>query len=219
MAERRARNGRIAALLVAVPVLMGALAWASAPLYRLFCQVTGFGGTPGIAADAPQAAAGAASIEVRFNADIAPDLDWRFGPVERTVTVRLGEPALAFYRAVNLGREPVTGAATFNVTPLKAGPYFSKIDCFCFTEQRLGPGESADMPVSFFVDPAIAEDPGVRDVGTITLSYTFFRTEDEQRAAQTAQEQRRAAATAPDPERAAPAAQLAAINREQPHGG
>jgi len=202
MAERRARNARIAALLLLAPVSMGALAWASAPLYRLFCQVTGFGGTPGIAAEAPQAAPGATSIEVRFNADIAPDLDWRFGPVERAVTVRLGEPSLAFYRAVNLGREPVTGAATFNVTPLKAGPYFSKIDCFCFTEQRLGPGESADMPVSFFVDPAIAEDPGVRDVGTITLSYTFFRTEDEKRAA----------ATAPEP-------QLAAINREHPHGG
>ena len=178
MADRR-RNRRIAVALVAVPVAMGALAWASAPLYRLFCQVTGFGGTPGTAAEAPQAAADAPSIEVRFNADIAPDLDWRFGPVERAVTVRLGEPALAFYRAENLGDEPVTGAATFNVTPLKAGAYFSKIDCFCFTEQRLGPGESADMPVSFFVDPEIAEDPNVRDVGTITLSYTFFRSEEE----------------------------------------
>ena len=178
MADRR-RNRRIAAALVAVPMAMGALAWASAPLYRLFCQVTGFGGTPGIAAEAPQAAADAPSIEIRFNADIAPDLDWRFGPVERAVTVRLGEPALAFYRAENLGEEPVTGAATFNVTPLKAGAYFSKIDCFCFTEQRLGPGESADMPVSFFVDPEIADDPNVRDVGTITLSYTFFRSEEE----------------------------------------
>ena len=178
MADRR-RNRRIAAALVSVPIAMGALAWASAPLYRLFCQVTGFGGTPGIAAEAPQAAADAPSIEIRFNADIAPDLDWRFGPVERAVTVRLGEPALAFYRAENLGEEPVTGAATFNVTPLKAGAYFSKIDCFCFTEQRLGPGESADMPVSFFVDPEIADDPNVRDVGTITLSYTFFRSDEE----------------------------------------
>ncbi len=200
MADRRS-NRRIAAALVAVPVAMGALAWASAPLYRLFCQVTGFGGTPGIAAEAPQAAADAPSIEIRFNADIAPDLDWRFGPVERAVTVRLGEPTLAFYRAQNLGDEPVTGAATFNVTPLKAGAYFSKIDCFCFTEQRLGPGESADMPVSFFIDPAIAEDPNVRDVGTITLSYTFFRAQ-EPSAQAVAREQT-----------------LAALNREQPHGG
>ena len=210
MADRR-RNRRMAAALVAVPLAMGALAWASAPLYRLFCQVTGFGGTPGIAAEAPQAAADAPTIEIRFNADIAPDLDWRFGPVERAITVRLGEPALAFYRAENLGDEPVIGAATFNVTPLKAGAYFSKIDCFCFTEQRLGPGESADMPVSFFVDPEIAEDPNVRDVGTITLSYTFFRAE-EQSADSAAPKQQHADAAAQE--------QAAAVtDREQTHGG
>ncbi len=210
MADRR-RNRRIAALLVTVPLAMGALAWASAPLYRLFCQVTGFGGTPGTAAEAPQAAADAPSIEIRFNADIAPDLDWRFGPVERAVTVRLGEPALAFYRAENLGDEPVTGAAVFNVTPLKAGAYFSKIDCFCFTEQRLGPGESADMPVSFFVDPEIATDPNVRDVGTITLSYTFFRS-DEEPPGDAATEKQQADAAAGEKT-------AAATNREQTHGG
>lgn len=228
MADRR-RNRRIAALLVAVPVAMGALAWASVPLYRLFCQVTGFGGTPGIAAEAPEAAADAPSIEIRFNADIAPDLDWRFGPVERSVTVRLGEPALAFYRARNLGDEAVTGAAVFNVTPLKAGRYFSKIDCFCFTEQRLGPGESADMPVSFFVDPEIATDPNVRDVATITLSYTFFRSEDEeeQRAGDAAQKQQQADAAAGEKTAAALNAanatnggvSAALTNREQTHGG
>ena len=228
MADRR-RNRRIAALLVAVPVAMAALAWASVPLYRLFCQVTGFGGTPGIAAEAPEAAADAPSIEIRFNADIAPDLDWRFGPVERSVTVRLGEPALAFYRARNLGDEPATGAAVFNVTPLKAGRYFSKIDCFCFTEQRLGPGESADMPVSFFVDPEIARDPNVSDVGTITLSYTFFRSEDEeeQPAGDAAQKQRQADAAAGEKTAAALNAanatnggvSAAATNREQTYGG
>ena len=226
MADRR-RNRRIAALLVAVPLAMGALAWASAPLYRLFCQVTGFGGTPGIAAEAPQAAADAPSIEIRFNADIAPDLDWRFGPVERAVTVRLGEPALAFYRAENLGNEPVTGAAVFNVTPLKAGAYFSKIDCFCFTEQRLGPGESADMPVSFFVDPEIARDPNVRDVGTITLSYTFFRSEEEPSEDEAAPNRQQADAAAGEKTAAASSAanvtnggvSAAAINREQTHGG
>ena len=185
MADRR-RNRRVAAALVAVPVAMGALAWASAPLYRLFCQVTGFGGTPGIAAEAPQAAADAPSIEIRFNADIAPDLDWRFGPVERAVTVRLGEPVLAFYRAENLGDEPVTGAATFNVTPLKAGAYFSKIDCFCFTEQRLGPGESADMPVSFFIDPEIArrsERPRCRDDHAVLHLLQGARAERPSRSA------------------------------------
>ncbi|MDE0408985.1 MAG: cytochrome c oxidase assembly protein [Alphaproteobacteria bacterium] len=226
MADRR-RNRRIAALLVAVPLAMGALAWASAPLYRLFCQVTGFGGTPGTAAEAPQAAADAPSIEIRFNADIAPDLDWRFGPVEQAVTVRLGEPALAFYRAENLSDEPVTGAATFNVTPLKAGAYFSKIDCFCFTEQRLGPGESADMPVSFFVDPEIADDPNVRDVGTITLSYTFFRSEEEPSEDEAAPNRQQADAAAGEKTAAAPNAanvtnggvSAAAINREQTHGG
>lgn len=228
MADGR-RNRRIAALLVAVPVAMAALAWASVPLYRLFCQVTGFGGTPGIAAEAPEAAADAPSIEIRFNADIAPDLDWRFGPVERSVTVRLGEPALAFYRARNLGDEPVTGAAVFNVTPLKAGRYFSKIDCFCFTEQRLGPGESADMPVSFFVDPEIARDPNVSDVGTITLSYTFFRSEDEeeQPAGDAAQKQQQADAAAGEKTAAALNAanatnggvSVAATNREQTYGG
>ena len=228
MADGR-RNRRIAALLVAVPVAMAALAWASVPLYRLFCQVTGFGGTPGIAAEAPEAAADAPSIEIRFNADIAPDLDWRFGPVERSVTVRLGEPALAFYRARNLGDEPVTGAAVFNVTPLKAGRYFSKIDCFCFTEQRLGPGESADMPVSFFVDPEIARDPNVSDVGTITLSYTFFRSEDEeeQPAGDAALKQRQADAAAGEKTAAALNAAnatnggvgAAATNREQTYGG
>jgi len=226
MVDRR-RNRRIAALLVTVPLAMGALAWASAPLYRLFCQVTGFGGTPGTAAEAPQAAADAPSIEIRFNADIAPDLDWRFGPVEQAVTVRLGEPALAFYRAENLGDEPVTGAAVFNVTPLKAGAYFSKIDCFCFTEQRLGPGESADMPVSFFVDPEIADDPNVRDVGTITLSYTFFRSEEEPSEDEAAPNRQQADAAAGEKTAAAPNAanvtnggvSAAAINREQTHGG
>ncbi len=228
MADRR-RNRRIAAALVTVPLAMGALAWASAPLYRLFCQVTGFGGTPGTAAEAPQAAADAPSIEIRFNADIAPDLDWRFGPVERAVTVRLGEQALAFYRAENLGDEPVTGAAVFNVTPLKAGAYFSKIDCFCFTEQRLGPGESADMPVSFFVDPEIARDPNVRDVGTITLSYTFFRSDEEPSGDDAVPNRQQAAANVTNGGVSAAAlnaanttnggVSAAATNREQTHGG
>ncbi len=199
MAEARGGNRRLAVALVAIPVLMGALAWASAPLYRLFCQVTGIAGTPGVAAEAPGASETGRQIEIRFNADISPGLDWRFAPVERAMTVTVGERALAFYRARNLGSEPLVGAATFNVTPLKAGAYFSKIDCFCFEEQRLEPGESVDMPVSFFVDPAIAEDAGVRDVGSITLSYTFFR--------------------ADEPSGGAPDGARAAIEREQTHGG
>ena len=115
---------------------------------------------------------------MRFNADVARDLPWRFTPVERAVSVRLGEQHLAFYRAHNGGDRPIAGTATFNVTPFKAGAYFTKIACFCFEEQVLLAGETVDMPVSFYVDPAILEDPATRDIRAITLSYTFFALED-----------------------------------------
>ena len=169
----RRRNAATAAALLGIVVVMGGLAYASVPLYRWFCQVTGFGGTTQVAASAP-VERHERSVTVRFNADVNSALSWRFQPVERRVTVRLGEVRLAFYRAENLGDGPVTGTATFNVTPAKAGPYFSKLDCFCFTEQTLAAGESVDMPVSFFVDPELAEDRNLDDVTTITLSYTFF---------------------------------------------
>ena len=173
-----ARNRRIAVTAFCFAALMVGAAFAAVPLYRIFCQVTGYGGTPQVAESAP-ATVLQRRMTVRFNADTGPALPWEFAPQRRTISIRVGEQALAFYRARNLSDRAVTGTATFNVTPLKAGQYFSKIDCFCFTEQTLAPGASADMPVTFFVDPAIAEDPNLDDVTTITLSYTFFETERE----------------------------------------
>jgi cytochrome c oxidase assembly protein subunit 11 len=174
----RRSNARLAAVMVGVVAGMVGLAFASVPLYRLFCQVTGYGGTTQQAASAP-AQVGERVITVRFNADVdGAHLPWTFAPAQREMTVRVGEKHLAFYRAHNNAGTAVTGTATFNVTPAKAGIYFNKIACFCFTEQRLGPGESAEFPVSFFVDPDIVKDPNLNDVRTITLSYMFFRKDD-----------------------------------------
>jgi cytochrome c oxidase assembly protein subunit 11 len=152
-------------------------AFAAVPLYRLFCQVTGYGGTTQ-RAERPPAAAGARIIAVRFDANVAGnDLPWTFAPVAREMRVRVGEENLAFFRATNHAGIAITGQATFNVTPFKAGPYFNKIACFCFSEQTLEARQSVDMPVSFFIDPAIENDRNAADVDTITLSYTFFRAE------------------------------------------
>lgn len=175
MAEKRTRNRvTVAALLTVVAVMIG-LVGASVPLYRLFCQVTGYGGTTQRASAAPDKAVADRLITVRFDAQTSPDLDWEFRPVQASVQVHPGEETLIAYRAVNRSDQPVTGTATFNVTPLKAGIYFDKLQCFCFTEQHLAPGQQADLTVSFFVDPDIADDPNTRDVDTITLSYTMFR--------------------------------------------
>jgi len=168
------RNLRLAVALFGGVAGMIGLAYASVPLYRLFCQVTGFGGTTQVAKAAPGTAAGR-TITVRFDANVARDLPWRFEPVQGSAAVAIGENALAFYRVRNLSDKPVTGTATFNVTPHKAGPYFAKVECFCFTEQTLAPGETMDMPVSFFVDPEILKRAEADDVSEITLSYTFFR--------------------------------------------
>ena len=153
---------------------MGALSLASAPLYDLFCRVTGFGGTTQRAAIAPPAPAAARAMTVRFNADVAPGLPWVFQPVARVMTVRVGEEYLAYYRAENRGERALTGTATFNVTPTKAGKFFVKMACFCFQEQALGPGASVELPVSFYLDPAMMDDPHMGDVDTVPLSYTFF---------------------------------------------
>ena len=166
-------NGRVAVVCLGVVAAMIGLSYASVPLYELFCRVTGFGGTTQVAESMPEEV-GERIVTVRFNADVNPELPWAFQPVERSVRLQVGEPGLAFYRATNRAARTTAGTATFNVTPLKAGQYFNKVECFCFTEQRLAPGESMQMPVSFFVDPAIEEDPNLDDVKTITLSYTFF---------------------------------------------
>jgi cytochrome c oxidase assembly protein subunit 11 len=174
MSERTpGRNQAVAVVLATVVAAMVGLSFAAVPLYRVFCQVTGYGGTTQRAEAAP-GTMGARVITVRFNADIAPNMPWAFQPVEREVRVRVGEERLIFYAAKNRAAVPVTGTATFNVTPQKAGPYFDKVQCFCFTEQRLAAGQSVEMPVSFFIDPKIALDHDLDDVTTITLSYTFF---------------------------------------------
>lgn len=175
--RRSARNLGTGLVLSGLVVAMVGLGFASVPLYRLFCQVTGFGGTTQVAEALPETVSERV-ITVRFNADVDPELPWRFQPVERAVRVRVGAPGLAVYRAANLSAQAVTGTATFNVTPLKAGPYFTKVQCFCFDEQRLEPGQSVDMGVSFFIDPAIEDDRNLDEVRTVTLSYTFFRSPD-----------------------------------------
>ena len=177
--QRRRRNKYIFAALGVLVLGMNGFAYATVPAYRAFCQQFGFAGTPLVAEVAPHADAVLADrqVTIRFNSDIEPALDWRFKPVQRTMTLNVGATGLAFFEAENRYDEAVTGTATFNVTPLKAAPYFVKIECFCFTEQTLEPGETAQMPVTFFVDPDIALDKNLDDVGTITLSYTFFRNE------------------------------------------
>ncbi len=177
--QRQRRNRYVFAGLAVLVLGMNGFAYATVPAYRAFCQKFGFAGTPLVAASAPPAGEVLADreITIRFNSDIDPALDWRFKPVQRSVTLNVGATGLAFFEAANRHSEAVTGTATFNVTPLKAAPYFVKIECFCFTEQTLAAGETAQMPVTFFVDPDIALDDNLDDVGTITLSYTFFRNE------------------------------------------
>lgn len=169
---RRRRNVAVAAALIGILGAMGTLVYFAVPLYQLFCQVTGFGGTTQVAAKAPGAVPGR-TMTVRFDTNVARDMPWRFSP-PAPVEVRLGEERLVAFTAENTGNEPVLGTATFNVTPFKAARYFNKIECFCFTEQLLMPGERKEFPVTFFVDPAIADDPNAEEVTTITLSYTFF---------------------------------------------
>ena len=170
------KNSRIALMAGAFAVTMVGAAFAAVPLYNLFCQVTGYGGTT-------QVAMGEAGeildreVTIMFDANTNQNLPWSFEPVQRSITVRVGESALAYYTATNTSNHAVTGMATYNVTPYKAAPYFSKLECFCFTEQTLQPGESVEMPVLFFVDPLIADDRRADDITTITLSYTFFETE------------------------------------------
>ena len=158
----------------AIAAGMLGLAYASVPLYEIFCQVTGFGGTTQVAAADRQVSATDVPIRVRFDANVAPGLGWEFKPVETTDTILIGERKLAFYQARNTGTEPITGVATFNVSPDTAGEYFTKIQCFCFNEQTLQPGQAVSMPVSYYVDPAILDDADGAKIEEITLSYTFF---------------------------------------------
>ena len=153
------------------------LAFAAVPLYRIFCQVTGFGGTPMRADAAPGKQAALAPVGVRFDANVNAALPWEFKAETATVRVAPGERIVTYYTAKNLTARTTTGTATFNVTPAIAGQYFSKLECFCFTEQALTPGQKVEMPVVFFVDPKIRTDPATRHIEEITLSYTFYPVE------------------------------------------
>ena len=172
------KNARVAWGLVGLVSGMLALAYAAAPLYDLFCRTTGFGGTP-LVAQAGERPVLARTVNVRFDSNVDANLPWRFTPLEREVKVRLGEERLAYYRVTNLSQRPIVGTSTYNVTPETAGPWFNKLQCFCFTEQLLMPGQSVDMPVVFFVDPEMDKDRRYDNVRTITLSYTFFEARTE----------------------------------------
>jgi cytochrome c oxidase assembly protein subunit 11 len=175
------KNRRVALLALAAASAMLGLGYAAVPLYDLFCRVTGYGGTTQVAtaAEAAEAAArsaGAPTISIRFDANTAPDLPWLFRPRQVTDTVQIGQRDMAIFEAKNLSSVPVTGTASFNVEPEQAGVYFNKIQCFCFTEQTLQPGQEVTMPVLYFVDPKALDDPNMKGVEQITLSYTFHRT-------------------------------------------
>ncbi|WP_341211956.1 cytochrome c oxidase assembly protein [uncultured Limimaricola sp.] len=173
MTDQDRKLRRTALQTAGVVVVMGALAWASVPFYSWFCRVTGFGGATSVA-EAGSDTVLDQSITVRFDASLDRGMPWTFKPVERQMELKIGETGLAFYEAHNPTDHPVAGQAAYNVAPYAAGGYFEKIECFCFTEQVLQPGETVLMPVSFFVDPAIVEDREAKYVHEITLSYTFY---------------------------------------------
>jgi cytochrome c oxidase assembly protein subunit 11 len=193
--SRSRRNGATVVLLVSVVTGMIGLSFASVPLYRLFCAATGYGGATQRAETAPTRTA-AGLITVRFDAQVAPGLDWEFRPLRKVISVHPGAQSQVFFRAVNRTAAPVTAQAVYNVTPTKAGIYFDKLQCFCFNSQTLAPGQSVDMGVVFFVDPDISTDPSTSEVRSITLSYTMFRAPE----------------TAPPTASAAPRSRPASIN-------
>ncbi len=173
-------NRKVAVVCAGVFVCMVGAAYAAVPLYNLFCSVTGFGGTPQVA-DADSDVIIDRKITVRFDGNVNQALSWQFKPVQRSVTMKMGETAQISYEATNTGKETTVGTSTFNVSPPTAGAYFNKLQCFCFTEQALKAGESVEMPVVFFVDPEMDKDPDLKHVKEITLSYTFFPVEEPER--------------------------------------
>jgi cytochrome c oxidase assembly protein subunit 11 len=178
------RNTRVTMVPILVVVLMTGLAWASVPLYRLFCQATGLNGTTNVGLQAPGGTHH--SIVVSFDTNVSPGMPWKFRPENPSDTVDIGARDMAFFLATNTSDHPITGTATYNVTPAEVGKYFTKIQCFCFTQQTLQPGETARMPVIFYVDPKILSDPDANEVTKITLSYTFWPTDAPGRPGRTA---------------------------------
>ncbi|MCP3972122.1 MAG: cytochrome c oxidase assembly protein [Rhodobacteraceae bacterium] len=177
----RQANHKTAALAVGVVLTMGSLAWASVPFYDWFCRVTGFGGEPGVATAGSDVVLDR-TITIRFDASLARDMPWQFRPALRQMDLKIGETGLAFYEAYNPTDRPVAGSASYNVTPYQAGAFFTKIDCFCFEEQVLQPGERVQMPVTFYVDPDMVTDRDARHLHQITLSYTFYEIDLPQQA-------------------------------------
>jgi len=171
-------NARLAWRLVAVVGGMMGLAYAAVPLYEAFCKATGFNGTPLVALEGERPIV-ARTVQVRFDSNIDSNLPWRFEPLQREVKVQLGEEKLVHFRATNVSQRPIVGTATYNVTPERSAGWFNKVQCFCFTEQLLQPGQSVDMPVVFFVDAEMAKDRRYDDIRTITLSYTFYEAKTE----------------------------------------
>ena len=174
----KAQNKKVIFIITFIGMLMLSLSYAAVPLYDIFCRVTGFGGTTQIASSAP-GSTGHPNINIRFESNITDSLNWDFYSKTKTVKIPMGEEKTIYYFARNLSDEPIVGTATFNVTPAKAGQYFMKIDCFCFVEQLLNPGESMNMPVTFFIDPDLYKDENVQEVNEITLSYTFMKSMDQ----------------------------------------
>lgn len=179
-----ARNRRTALFAAALALAMLGLGFASVPLYRWFCQVTGLGGTTQRIGEAQAATVKVAgkTISVRFDANVEAGMPWKFAASQVTQDLAIGARKMAFYRAENLSNKAVTGVASFNVEPAQAGLYFTKIQCFCFEQQTLGPGQAVDMPVIYFVDPKILDDPETKDIEAITLSYTFHVSADQSEA-------------------------------------
>ncbi|HML90954.1 cytochrome c oxidase assembly protein [Methyloceanibacter sp.] len=173
----RDKKGLVALTLAGLVAGMVGLSFAAVPLYRMFCQATGYGGVPQVADVAPDTVLDR-TIKVRFDTNVDRDLPWQFSAEQRAVDVRIGESALVFFKAHNNTDEAVSGTAGFNVSPEIAGRYFTKIECFCFKQQTLAAGQSVEMPVTFFVDPKFADDESTKNIEEITLSYTFYRSDD-----------------------------------------
>ncbi|MGA7455781.1 MAG: cytochrome c oxidase assembly protein [Methyloceanibacter sp.] len=180
--KAKRRDGAVALALVGLVAGMTGLAFASVPLYRMFCQATGYGGVPQRAEHASNEILDR-TIRIRFDANVDPALPWTFAPDKRVIDVKIGETTLAFFKASNTSNAPLSGTAVFNVVPELAGRYFTKIECFCFKQQTLAAGASVEMPVTFFVDPKIVDDEDTKNISEITLSYTFYRTGEDAAAA------------------------------------
>ena len=174
----KSNNLKVTLGLLFIVSFMLFLSFLSVPLYKLFCQVTGYGGTPKIVNLKDQIDISEKKIKIEFNSDVNKKLNWSFKPEQRSMESKIGDSILAFYKAKNNGNKSITGVATYNILPFEAAQYFNKVDCFCFENQTLEPGEEVLLPINFFIDPKILDDPSVKHLSSIVLSYTFFQSEE-----------------------------------------